>query len=142
MRNSSPISRQPLAGLVVGLLVLFGAQMAWASKPLPMLGQNHKIAMSAYSKQNTHEALTAEEAEFWKEKLEYDAIGTKLWPLCFEKGSTDVAPDCKTISEAELKASYPDTTIGGLGARYRVSKEQSEVLRQRKIELEKKWSGK
>jgi hypothetical protein len=141
MRKQSLVVSRQLLVLSVALALLLSAQGAFATKPHPNFGESTKVGARAYTKQNTHEALTVEEAEFLKDKVEYNAIQTKLWPLCTER-KTDVAPDCKSLSAEELKASYPDPSIGGLGARYSVSKEQAEVLMQRRSQLEKKWLGK
>lgn len=142
MRNqSSVVSRQLLAGLAA-LVLAFAAQGAFATKPMPGFGVNSKVGESAYNKQNnTHEKLTAEEAAFWKDKTEYDEIQVKLWPICTAVDS-DVAQSCNNLTAEQLKSSYPDETIGGLGARYSVSKEEAEMLKQRKAELEKKWMEK
>ena len=121
--------------------LLFCAQGALATKPMPSLGEGNPVASSAYVKQNTHAALTAQEAEFWQDKAEYEAIEKKLWPICTEN-ATDMAPACSSLPAEQLKASYPDQSIDGLGARYSVSKEEADTLRQRKTALEKKWIAK
>ena len=142
MRSESSVaSRQSLAGFVAALVLLLGAQGAWATPPQGPLGGNNPIVASAYTKHNNGQHFTPQEAEYWKDKTEYESISAKLWPICTDADS-DVAQNCKNLSAEQLKASYPDTSIGGLGARYSVSKEQAEVLRQRKTELERKWADK
>lgn len=128
-------------GLAILSVILFTAP-AWASKPQMGLAWNNPIAVSAKTKENNiHEKLAAEETAYLKDSAEYDDIERKLWPICTAVDS-DVAENCNNLTAEQLKTSYPDETIGGLGARYSVSKEEAEMLKQRKAELEKKWAGK
>ncbi|MES2983687.1 MAG: hypothetical protein V4735_00675 [Pseudomonadota bacterium] len=126
---------------VVCMLFCFAlATPALATAPYVDLGMGNAVAASAQQKQQRHEKLTAQEADFIKDKAEYEALMSQSL-LCVEGDAPTGLMDCSELSEAQLKGSYP-TTAYGKNARTRLSKEQEGGQTKRIIELQQKWAGK
>lgn len=141
--KQSSVSKDKVRWIAASLALL---AMTWggnahATPPSLGLGTNHIVAKSAVEKLNAGKKLSPIEEMFLSDNKEYNAINTKLWPICQVGGSSDVAQDCKNLKEEELKGSFLEAKgSNGLQFRYRVNTQEMIALAARKSELEKKWS--